>query len=55
MKFSIFTATSLGMSMYGLNVPPEEAIRVSVEDLTILTTTLFQGAGVPPDDADLIT
>ena len=55
MKFFIFTTTSLGMSMYGLNVPPDEAIRVSVDDLTTLTTTLFQRAGVPPDDAGLIT
>jgi len=50
----IFTTTSLAMSMYSLNVPPDEFISVSVEDLTALTTTLFQRAGVPSDDADLI-
>jgi len=55
MKFTAFTTTALEMSIYGLNVPPEEFIRVSVDDLTNLTTTLFQRAGVPPDDADLIT
>ena len=55
MKFTIFTTTSLEMSMYALNVPPDEFIRVSVDDLTTFTTTLFQHAGVPPDDADLIT
>ncbi|MBM3239632.1 Ldh family oxidoreductase [Candidatus Poribacteria bacterium] len=55
MNFTTFTTTSLGMSMHILNVPPDEFIRVSVDDLTMLTTTLFQRAGVPPDDADLIT
>ena len=51
----IFATNSLTMSMYSLNVPPDEFISVSVDDLTMLTTKLFQRAGVPADDADLIT
>ena len=38
-----------------MNVPPTEAIRVPVDQLRALSTTLFQQAGVPPQDADLIT
>jgi len=54
-NMKIFATISLGMSMYSLNVPPDEFISVSVDDLTALTTTLFQRAGVPSGDADLIT
>lgn len=38
-----------------MNVPPTEAIRVPVDQLRVLSTTLFRRAGVPPQDADLIT
>lgn len=54
MKFFTFTRTSLGISVCGLNVPPDEFTSVSVDDLTMLTATIFQRAGVPPADADLI-
>jgi LDH2 family malate/lactate/ureidoglycolate dehydrogenase len=38
-----------------MNVPPTEAIRIPVDHLRSLSTTLFQKAGIPPQDADLIT
>jgi LDH2 family malate/lactate/ureidoglycolate dehydrogenase len=38
-----------------MNIPPREALHVPVDDLRTLCTTLFQRAGVPPADADLIT
>lgn len=38
-----------------MNIPPTEAIRVPVDQLRALSISLFLKAGVPPQDADLIT